>query len=1023
MSEAVLAEFSVRKPADVTVAARKARVLAALADIDRPRRVRFGKSLTESCRGILALGGSPLVRYAVDRFESQPTIEAVVTWQDSHTTEDTVSTKSEDAPDLAMRRVGELLDSFSLEGWPGTGATVTLRLFASPGLSLTEEDVAHWSDFLSETQVEEVVRHAEQRRRLLVSELQSSLQQEELLTEVGGEATETGLVTMLSLVASKTDNGVAILASNGLIVWVNEAFSTHTGFSHDQCHGRPLIEQISHADTDTSAVTDLKHTLDSSSSGYVELLIGRRDGTSCWAGINLTPVFEADDTVGRWIVLMRDVTQQKQHQEAMAAARDSAEKASRSKSEFLANMSHEIRTPMNAVIGMTELALGTELTPEQQEYLSTVRMSAESLLELLNDILDLSKIEAGKVELDEVDFDLADVVRDALKSLAVKAHGKGLELATHLPMNLPHHLHGDPLRLRQVLINLVGNAIKFTERGEVIIEFSARNDHIPSQAEEADGPLGEADSRPGDEGDVPTHLHFTVRDTGVGIAPERLDRIFEAFTQADASTTRQFGGTGLGLTITAELLRLMGGQIRVESEAGVGSSFHVSIPLQPATDEPQPFARRVEFSREQLEGRTVLVVDDNATNRRILEEMLSNWGLRPRITDGAPGALKELEAAAYYGRPFDLMIVDSMMPETDGFGLLSRIRERGDLQVDTVMMLSSADRTDSSRRCRELGVSTYLVKPVSQSGLLESIVSLLEQSAALEKHGEQFPRQAAAELAQSEHALVPLHILIADDHPSNRTLAERILEKRGHRSTHAGTGKEVLAKLETDSFDLILMDVQMPELDGFQTTAEIRSGEQTSGLHMPIVALTAHAMKGDREKCLAAGMDAYLSKPLRSRELIALVEKLCEPVAAARIGTAAARPDIGIVTSSAETSISSGDPDEQRIDFSGALDRMDGDRELLAEQMMFFLEDAPSLLGEISKAIESETAQSLQSAAHRLKGLVASYDLAVATELCLRLEIAGRDGVFDGTKEILEQLTPLVDRLSEAVRLFVATQE
>lgn len=1035
MSEAVLAEFPILKPVDVTVAARKARVLAALANIERARRTRFGKAVTEACRGITAVGGTPLVRYQVGDSDTRPTVEVVVTWMESvrdRTATNSTAPKStgretkrgvQIEQTMALRRLGELLDSFSLDGWPGVGATVTLQVFASPGMVLSEEDVAHWSEFLSENQVEEVVRHAEQRRRLLVSELQSSLQQEKLLTGVGGEASETGLVTMLSLVASKTDNGVAILGSNTRIVWVNEAFRTHTGFQQEHCQGRKLDELISHSDADSMSVAHLERTLASTSSGYVELLIGRRDGTSCWAGITLTPVFEADDTVGRWIVLMRDVTKQKQHQEALAAARDAAEQASRSKSEFLANMSHEIRTPMNAVIGMTELALGTELTSEQQEYLSTVRMSAEALLELLNDILDLSKIEAGKVELDEVDFDLADVLRDALKSLAVKAHGKSLELATHLPMDLPHHLHGDPLRLRQVLINLVGNAIKFTEQGEVVIEFSA------------DGPLtnppscAEAD----DGAELPTCLHFTVRDTGVGIHPERLGRIFEAFIQADTSTTRQFGGTGLGLTITAELLRLMGGQVRVESEVGVGSAFHVSIPLQLAIDVPQQVGKRVEFSREQLKDRTVLVVDDNATNCRILEEMLGNWGLRPRITDGATAALKELEAAAYYGRPFDLLIVDSMMPERDGFDLLTEIRNRNDLNVNTVMMLSSADRADSSRRCRELGVATYLVKPVSQASLLEAVVGLLDENESpfrldrrgtdqqLTPHSTDHSKGTSHSKGQRTH--VPLHILIADDHPSNRALAEKILEKRGHRSTHAATGKEVLAKLDSEKFDLILMDVQMPELDGFQTTAAIRNRKETAGMHMPIVALTAHAMKGDREKCLAAGMDAYLSKPLRARELISLVEKLCEPVARARIGTAAARSDAefqrapGVSYESMDSQTRS-----TSIDFSGALDRMDGDQDLLVEQMSFFLTDAPLLLSEVSLAIDSASGRQLQSAAHRLKGLVASYDQVAAAESCRQLEFAGRDSVLDGAQEILARLVPQIDRLSDAIRHHVATQ-
>lgn len=1009
MTDTVLTEFPVLKSADVAVAARKGRVLAALANIDRSRRVRFAKALTETCRGLIALGGLPNVVYRFNVSDSQSTIEAIVQWSEPATRPEEAGTTSapgdEDAPDIALRRVGEMLDGFSLDNWPGVGATVTLQMNAPPGLVVTEDDVTYWSGLLDESQVEEVVRQAEQQRRLLASELQSSLQQEELLAEVGGEATETGLVTMLSLVASKTDNGVAILDGAGQIVWVNDSFTTHCGYETGQCSGRRLDELLAHADTDANALQALRDGLESTTSVYVEMLVRRSTGDGCWSGINLTPVFEADDTVGRWIVLMRDVTQQRETQDVLTAARDAAEQASRSKSEFLANMSHEIRTPMNAIIGMTELALGTELSSEQQEYLSTVKMSAESLLELLNDILDLSKIEAGRIELDEIDFDLADVVRDALKSLAVKAHAKELELATRLPMDLPHHLHGDPLRLRQILINLVGNAIKFTERGEVVVEFST-----------SDGDKGSSGGTP--------ELQFSVRDTGIGIPAERIDRIFEAFTQVDASTTRQFGGTGLGLTITAELLRLMGGQIRVESEVGVGSTFHVSIPLQLAGQQPLPIQQRVAGSREQLEGRTVLVVDDNATNRRILDEMLTNWGLRPRVTDGADAALKELEAAAYYDRPFDLLIIDAMMPDIDGFDLIEQIGQRNDIASDAVMMLSSADRADSSRRCRDLGVASYLVKPVSQSGLLDAIVSLIggNDAACLEAP------PAAARTSADDTALVPLSILIADDHEANRVLAAKILEKRGHTSTHAANGRRVLEQLENESFDLILMDVQMPELDGLQTTAAIRTSEESTGRHIPIVALTAHAMKGDREKCLAAGMDAYLPKPLRGRELIALVEKLCEPVTAARIGTSAARQETSVVDAkpvvACGTNASQPQPTtDESIDFSGALDRMDGDKELLIEQMRFFLQDAPELLSGMAAAIEAEDGGQLRQSAHRLKGLLNSYDMSAAADLCLQLEFVGRDGVNKGAVDLVTQLRPRLDTLLEEMSRFVADHD
>jgi len=1034
MSDSLLSSFVVTKPVDVPVAARKARILAALANLEKPRRTRLGKAVTETCRSILSSGGNASVTYGIADSDGQAILEITVVWQVTSDTENEreentesadasslaaseieqadppVSQDRDDGPAMAVRRVGELLDGFSLECWPLPGAVAALRMNAPPGFELTDADVADWSAFLGESQIEEALRRAEQRRKLLVSELRASRVQDDLTEEAGSAAGGARLVSMLSLVASQTDNGVVILDQDACVTWVNNAFASQWGYQLDDCAGRPFAELIQHGESAESSTDRIRTVFQTGSSDYVELLARQADGTGRWTGISLSPSLDDSETVQRWIVLLRDVTQQKAANDTLAAARDSAEQANRSKSEFLANMSHEIRTPMNAVIGMTELALGTELTPEQHEYLTTVRMSAEALLELLNDILDLSKIEAGKVELDEVDFDLAEVVRDALKALAVKAHSKGLELATRMPMDLPNHLHGDPLRLRQVIINLVGNAIKFTDHGEVVVEFAR------SSNDEASGKID---------------LRFTVRDTGIGIPPEGITRIFESFTQVDTSTTRQYGGTGLGLTITSELLRLMGGHIRVESEVGIGSSFHVSVPFHIVDGPAQSFAGRLDVSRDQLEGRTVLVVDDNATNRRILEELLTNWGLRPRIVSGAGDALKELEAAAYYGRPFDLLLVDAMMPGTDGFELVSGIRSREDLNAGTVMMLSSADRADSARRCRELSISSYLVKPVSQSSLLESILNILSSTSATGKVSSQ-PRAGFVQSGNAltmapppeERALVPLRILVADDHEANRVLAQKLLEKRGHNPTHARTGREVLDLFETDSFDLILMDVQMPELDGLQTTATIREKESTTGKHTPIVALTAHAMKGDREKCLAAGMDGYLSKPLRAREMIALIEKLCEPVTTARIGTSAALPNVETPATDAASRFSV-NPDssteirEPSIDFSGAIDRMDGDIDLLVEQMRFFLQDAPRLLDQIGEALTSKDGVQLQSTAHRLKGLVSSYDDLIASELCLELEIAGRDSALNGAEETLEELRPLVESLNLAVTEFV----
>ncbi|MFT5327638.1 MAG: two-component system sensor histidine kinase/response regulator, partial [Planctomycetaceae bacterium] len=792
MSDSLLSSFVVTKPADVIVAARKARILASLANLEKTRRTRLSKAVTETCRGVLSFGGVARVTFGIADSNGQASVEITVVWQATDDTksvskrsaetldsslpdgseaghpEPLVSQKNtDDTPAMAMRRLGELLDDFRLDGWPQPGAVAVLRMNAPPEFEFTDADLADWSAFLEASQLEESLRRAEQRRKLLASELRASQAHVDLIKEAGSETGETRLVRMLSLVASQTDNGVVILDQDACVAWVNRAFTAQWGYQFDDSCGMPFADLILHEESAASS-DRLRTVLETGGSDYVELLVRQADGTGRWTGVTLSPSLDDSEKVQRWILLLRDVTQQKSANDTLAAARDAAEQANRLKSEFLANMSHEIRTPMNAVIGMTELALGTELTPEQHEYLSTVRMSAEALLELLNDILDLSKIEAGKVELDEVDFDLAEVVRDALKSLAVKAHNKGLELATRMPMDLPNHLHGDPLRLRQVIINLVGNAIKFTDHGEVVVEF---------ERSITDQTAGKVD------------LRFTVRDTGIGIPPDGIARIFESFTQLDASTTRQYGGTGLGLTITSELLRLMGGHIHVESEMGVGSEFQVSLPFCIVDGPAQSFAERLNLSRKQLEGRTVLVVDDNATNRRILEEFLTSWGLRPRIVSGADDALKELEAASYYGRPFDLLLVDAMMPGTDGFELVSEIRRRKDWNAGTVMMLSSADRADSARRCRELSISSYLVKPVSQSSLLESILNILSTGSSMEGGATQ-TGQSRTQLVQTANflemqppqeklAIVPLRILVADDHEANRLLAQKLLEKRG----------------------------------------------------------------------------------------------------------------------------------------------------------------------------------------------------------------------------------------------------
>jgi PAS domain S-box-containing protein len=784
---------------------------------------------------------------------------------------------------------------------------------------------------------------------------------------------------------------IVVLDNREKIISCNPTFENLFGYSQAEAIGANLDTLIAIEESMQEAIKYTHQAM----TGTVHAVGKRRrkDGGLVDVEIFGVPVAVDGEKIGA-LAIYHDISE-------LIRARHEAEQANRAKSEFLANMSHEIRTPMNGVIGMLELALETPLTSEQRDYLQTSLQSAEALLTLLNDILDFSKIEAGRLELEAIDFNLRSLVEEVGYFLAKRAQDKGLELACLIHPDLTSNLRGDPGRLRQILVNLVGNAIKFTSHGEVVI-------------------LAE----PVSQNDTHARIRFSVQDTGIGIPYERQAAIFDRFTQADGSTTRQYGGSGLGLTISKQLVEAMGGEIGVESTPGVGSTFWFEISFEKRAMERPPSAP-LNLAAVNLHEARILGVDDNQTNRLVLTRMVEGFGARIDTAASGAKALEMLRAAQRAGDPYHVVLLDMQMPVMDGEQTARAIKSDPSIKESKIIILTSMGQRGDAARLEALGCSGYLLKPIKQQMLHEALLAVLgrktdEGPALITRH------------VLSEQRRFGLRLLLAEDNPINQKLAVVLLQKAGYSVDAVETGAQAVEKIKTQRYNAVLMDVQMPEMDGLEATRQIRAWEQERGLHIPIIAMTAHALRGDREKCLEAGMDDYVSKPLEPKALFNALDRFLQTTELATqsdsfpeqffeeglFGEPASASSLTEEPASVSTAAVT--PSTLPVDLEAALYRFGGDRAFMLEMCREFNDHLSERLNELQAAVRAGDFNRLARVSHNLKGIALNFSADTLADIARRLEQAGAHEDLDRAAAIIPQLQSEIQRVSDylASRVF-----